>query len=252
VQLIPIPTNGLWTVNFAVTTPYNSSPNILYIGHGVLGNNTYWNGLSGGLFAYTPPSLLDDGVTPSTVNLGATNYGNGSWYGAGNLLLLDQFCYFGTTGTSFVFSNVPMGRYNLAAYLCDGPYSGRGTTITINGVSQSVTNKQDVLFMPGDNTVIYTNIVVTGGTLEMHLQPVAATSSYDPNNEGDFNGAQLQFTGPYITRITQNGTNFTLTWVGGGLIQATNVLGPWVTNTAVSPYTNPATGAMRFFRVLYQ
>ena len=133
-----------------------------------------------------------------------------------------------------------------------GPYSGRGTTITINGVSQSVTNKQDVLFMPGDNTVIYTNIVVTGGTLEMYLQPVAATSSYDPNNEGDFNGAQLQFTGPYITRITQNGTNFTLTWVGGGLIQATNVLGPWVTNTAVSPYTNPATGAMRFFRVLYQ
>ena len=227
----------------------NGGPNTNFVGHGVLGTNFYWNVLSGSLFANTPPSLLDDGQTVSGINLGATNYGNGSWYGVGNLLLLDQFCFFGTNGTSFVFSNVPNGRYNLAAYLCDGPDLNRGTTITVKGVPKSIANAQDMFFLP-DNTVIYTNLVVTNGMLEMHLQPYDVPL-HPPNTEGDFNGAQLELitAGPRPYPPVWNGTNLTLTWVGGGLQESTNVLGPWVTNPGVSPFTFTPTGYMQFFRV---
>jgi hypothetical protein len=255
VTMIPV-TNwnkGLWTVNFDVPTSANSGPNTNYVGRGVLGTNTYWNGLSGSYFASTPPSLLDDGVTPCPVNLGATNWNNGKFYNAGNNLLLDQYMNYGTNGTSMVFTDVPDGRYSLAVYLTDaGPepnYADRGATVTVQGVAKSVVNAQDVSFLP-DNTVIYTNLLVTNGILEMHLQP-NDSPLHTPNTEGDFDGAQLELitAGPALTGITQKGTNFTLSWVGGGLYQATNLTGPWFTNTASSPFTNPATGAVRFFRI---
>ena len=243
---------GLWTVNFGVPTSNNSGPDTNYVGRGVLGTNFYWNVLSGGLFANTPPSLLDDGQTVSGINLGATNYGNGSWYGIGNLLLLDQFCFFGTNGTSFVFSNVPNGRYNLAAYLCDGPDLNRATTITVKGVPISIANAQDMFFLP-DNTVIYTNLVVTNGMLEMHLQPYDVPL-HPPNTEGDFNGAQLELLqyGPAILSLTNKSTNFVLTYVGGKLLEATNITGPWTTNTAVpsGAVTINPTGQMKFYRVM--
>ena len=48
-------------------------------------------------------------------------------------------------------------------------YTNRGTAVTVKGVTQSVTNTSgDTAFLP-DNTVIYTNLVVTNGMLEMHL-----------------------------------------------------------------------------------
>jgi hypothetical protein len=38
------------------------------------------------------------------------------------------------------------------------------------------------------------------------------------------------------------------TWPYGTLVESTNVLGPWTTVTATSPYTNDLTGAQKFFR----
>jgi hypothetical protein len=41
-----------------------------------------------------------------------------------------------------------------------------------------------------------------------------------------------------------------LTWTnGGGLLEATNVSGPWITNTHTSPYTFSPTGAQKFYRI---
>ena len=248
---------GLWTVNFAVPTTSNGGPGTNFVGHGVLGTNyTYWNALRGGNFANTPPSLLDDGVTRCPVNLGATNSGNGSWYNAGSDLLLDQYMNFGVNGTSMLFTSVPNGKYNLAVYMIDaGPqpgYADRGTTVTVQGASHSITNAQDVSLLP-DNTVIYTNLVVTNGMLEMHLQPYD-TPLHTPNTEGDFNGAQLQLLqyGPSILSLTNKSTNFVLTYVGGKLLEATNITGPWTTNTAVpsGAVTINPTGQIKFYRVM--
>ena len=44
----------------------------------------------------------------------------------------------------------------------------------------------------------------------------------------------------------------TLTWPQGTLLQATNVTGPWITNTATSPYIVGTTNARMFFRVQVQ
>ena len=68
----------------------------------------------------------------------------------------------------FVFHNVPTGEYNLALYGCVGAYVDRGITFIVNGVSQSVTNVQDVSLLP-DNTVIYTNLLVLNGSLEVDM-----------------------------------------------------------------------------------
>jgi hypothetical protein len=46
-----------------------------------------------------------------------------------------------------------------------------------------------------------------------------------------------------------NGGQLVLTWSWGTLLEATNVLGPWTTNPATSPFTNPMTLRADFFKV---
>ncbi len=245
---------GLWTVNFAVKPP-NSAP---YHGYGVLGTNTYWNALSGSQFTNTPPSLLDDGVTISGINRGV-NFGAAPIYmgfpaesvGTNNALL-DTYCSFVSAGAAFAFTSVPNGTYNLALYGIDGANADLGTTFTVNGVSQSVTNAQDLVFLP-DNTVIYTNVVVTNGTLAVTMVPIPRQACPPWGCPGAFNGAQLELIkwGPNIISITNKGTNLILTYVGGLLLESTNVLGPWKTNTTAGSGAvaiNP-TGAMKFYVV---
>jgi hypothetical protein len=253
VTLLPVPTNGLWTVNFAITHTAHGATGLPYVGRGVLGTNTYWNALTGSQFNNTPPSLRDDGVTVSGINFGSTGY-PGYFSSAAdwptNNLLLDTYSNFGTNGLAFVFTSIPNGKYNLALYGTDGAYADRGTTFTVNGVSQSTTNAQADFFSP-DNTVIYANVVVSNRSLEVDMIPTPVVPTHNPNTEGDFNGAQIQLVkpAPYVTGITNNGSQLTLSWTAGGLMEATNVFGPWVTNTAASPYTFTPTGSMKFYRI---
>jgi hypothetical protein len=44
--------------------------------------------------------------------------------------------------------------------------------------------------------------------------------------------------------------SLTLSWSAGTLLEATNLLGPWVTNTAPSPYTVAPTNSHEFFKVV--
>jgi hypothetical protein len=258
VTVIPINrfTNG-WTVNFNAMSGNNLGPNVPYAGHGILGNGTYWNGVSGGNFANTQPSRWDDGITPCPITVSATNF-NGSWSSGPPFdnVLLDEYMKFGTNGTAIIFTNVPPGRYNLALYGICGSYANRGTTFTVQGVSQSVINAQDTLLKP-DNTVFYTNLLVTSGTLEVDMAPgntpAQAPDAYGRYTEGDLAGAQLQVvTGPVLVSMTNNlGMGFALTYFGGYVLQSTNMAGPWTTNTTVGQGTitiNP-TGTAKFYRV---
>lgn len=57
--------------------------------------------------------------------------------------------------------------------------------------------------------------------------------------------------GPQTLHIAPSGANVVLTWQTGTLLESTNVLGPWTTNsTATTPYTIPATNKETFFRLL--
>jgi hypothetical protein len=259
VTVLPVSryTNG-WTVNFNCQSSGGGAPNAPFVGHGLLGNGTYWNGLMGNKnFTSVPPSLWDDGVTPCPISLGPTNYGLGN-YGSGapwDNVLLDQYVNFGTNGVAMVFKDVPVGRYNLALYGICGSYANRGTIFTVQGVSQAVTNAQDTYFLP-DNTVVYSNLLVTSGSLEVDMQPgwVAADieTLVSTNTEGDFNGAQLQFvSGPLLVSMTNRlGTNV-LTYMGGFVLQSTNMTGPWTTNTTVGmgSITIMPTNFQKFFKV---
>lgn len=58
--------------------------------------------------------------------------------------------------------------------------------------------------------------------------------------------------GPVTLNVARSGNQLTLSWPQGTLLQATNLAGPWVTNTASSPYTTTPTGAMMFYRIRVQ
>jgi hypothetical protein len=54
---------------------------------------------------------------------------------------------------------------------------------------------------------------------------------------------------PPALSITPVGSGSQVRWTGGALLQATNLLGPWITNTAAtSPYTVSPTNPQQFFR----
>jgi hypothetical protein len=58
---------------------------------------------------------------------------------------------------------------------------------------------------------------------------------------------------PVSIILTNNGNDFQITWPQGVLLEATNVTGPWTTNsTATSPFTNSPTMPQQFYRVRVQ
>ena len=255
---------GLWTVNFAVATTSHGGPGTPYVGRGLLGTNTYWNALGGNPFE-NATSLRDDGSTHSGVMIGVTNASVGTFSSLGDdspmdNALLDQYAQIVDTvnGMNFFFTQVPNGRYNLALYGCTAAYADRGAGFTVytNGVSagtQWITNKQDTYFLPYDNAVVYTNLVVTNGMLQVNESIALATPAHTSSTEADFNGAQLELItyGPNVLSLTNSGTNLVLTYAGGFVLQSTNVTGPWTTNTTVGAgaVTINPTGQLKFYRV---
>jgi uncharacterized protein YjdB len=67
---------------------------------------------------------------------------------------------------------------------------------------------------------------------------------------GIYNGVWIP-AGPQTIRITHSGSNVVLSWGTGTLLESTNLLGPWTTNSAaVSGYSVPATNTTQFFKLL--
>jgi hypothetical protein len=126
-------------------------------------------------------------------------------------------------------------------------------TVYTNGLvagTASMTNLQDVLFLPNDNTAVFTNLLVLNSSLEVDMVYLPCPANTNAlSGECEFNGAQLQLL-KYAPQVTNmNMTTHSLGWVSGGLFRSTNVLGPWVTNPGVSPITFTPTGYMQFYRV---
>ena len=82
------------------------------------------------------------------------------------------------------------------------------------------------------------------------LSPDVFNQAFTPAQvQGLYNGTYVL--GPQYIQITPSGTHAVLTWQTGTLLQSTNVLGPWTTNsTASSPYLVPETNKASFFRLL--
>jgi hypothetical protein len=95
-------------------------------------------------------------------------------------------------------TQVPNGIYNLACYGIDGSFGDRGTTFVVNGANGVVSNSTvnasggDTVLLPGVNTVIFTNIQVSGGTLDIDCPATSPVPTHNPNTENDINAIQVQ------------------------------------------------------------
>jgi hypothetical protein len=264
---IPSYNLGKWTMNFAIVSLNGGGTGTAYTGRGVLGatlSSYYWNVLnpySGQVINVT--ANRDDGVATNSgivfKSQAGINVGNNSSLSLRptNNVLLDTYAQvFGssTNPTPFVFSNIPNGKYNLALYGCVGNWLDRAIQFTVltNGVvagTAAMTNLQDTVFLPNDNTAVFTNLIVNNQRLEVDINFLPCPLHTNTvSGEAEFNGAQLEML-TYGLNIGVMSNQF-LAWTGGGLYTATNVTGPWVTNPGVSPLllTN-RTEAKRFYKV---
>jgi hypothetical protein len=176
---------------------------------------------------------------------------------------LDQMvqCYSFTNGLQF--HGVPNGTYNVCFYGCDGTFADRGTTFVVhdslNGDQSAATvNASPIVpLQQGNNFVVFSNVHVSGGTLNVDVLPTPVVPKYNPNGEADFNGAQIQLVSldavqpPVTLSATFNGTNLSLTWPQGILQSSTNLLGPWTPVFTSSPATVPVsnTNSVQLYRV---
>ena len=285
---LPATPAGLWTVNFQVTNNvlnYTTGAGVgHYVGRGILGTGMYWNILPDTAGAFNAVAridsvsdLQDDGTTHSGIY--CTLF-NGAGFGSATAVLptssdignlLYQWVTIGTTPTNALqFHGVPDGTYNLAVYGIDGTWADRGTTFVVHDALNGDQTKGTVNASPaaplaeGLNFVVFTNVHVSGGTLNVDVGPTSPVPTHDPNPEADINGAQLQLVSldvpaPTVTLDMQytatngptNGT-LTLTWPQGILETTTNLLSPWTLIYVPSPFTVTTTNGAQFYRVKVQ
>jgi hypothetical protein len=131
------------------------------------------------------------------------------------------------------------------------PVSFSGTFASTNYYLQGTTNLVALhpLLLNGLNSSYLGGFIKSG--ISRRLRPLLAagvalynTALSESQLQAMF-GAAVGMTGSFppvfignpVITTGPNGSQFVLTWSFGTLLQATNVLGPWTTNPATSPYT---------------
>ncbi|HEY5913859.1 MAG TPA: LamG-like jellyroll fold domain-containing protein [Verrucomicrobiae bacterium] len=191
VALAAFTAQAQFTANFQWNSSEGGAVDI-YTGAGVsgFGAGAFWNTVPGpnswrpGTYSSTN-SLADDGVTDTGISW--TLVTGGSWsYPSGGIALLNS--YANSYGSqTFTFNAVPDGTYNLVLFGLPGAHSAAGTTFTVDGASQAIVEPKNVntSFLLNTNYVVFSNLVVTGGSLSGTWGPTSG-------GEGHLNGAQLQ------------------------------------------------------------
>jgi len=256
-----VPTDGIWTANFQLTNGSGDGFVGLgsYTGRGVLGTGTFWNPIPDTASAFTGGNwtntldFRDDGVTHTgiyaSINGGGFTSATSPTPSGSIATLLDQYCQ---AYGNLTLTGVPDGVYNMVFYGIDASFANASLTVAVNGANGTQTltavNQQDKHFSPGDNTLLFSNVEIDGGTLTTAM-------SHTVGNNTPFNGVQLQLVS-YDSSIsdislsaTVNNNTITFTWPEGVLQSATNVTGPWTTIATPPPYSVTTTGARQFFRL---
>jgi hypothetical protein len=113
-------------------------------------------------------------------------------------------------------------------------------------------NAQNAFFAPGDNSYVFDNVQVSGGTLTVSF---SGSTSVDAGGNGAFNGAQLQLVGyagdvgSQVLSESTSGNQLTLTWAEGVLQTAPSLTGPWTDLNVASPTIVTMTNQAEFFRL---
>jgi hypothetical protein len=97
-------------------------------------------------------------------------------------------------------------------------------------------------FAMGDNVYVVGTFVAT--------DTFQAITENEADGHGYMSTVVVRAVSPTPTlSIQRAGSNLQVDYADGILLEATNVTGPWTTNTSTTPYTFAPTGAKRFFRV---
>ena len=216
-----------------------------YSGQGAYSDpgHDYWNAFVNN--DTTSTGFMSDGVTPSPITLtdaspGSYNPGQGA---QGTVAGLESpFANNNGNGSTVTdtLNDVPAGTYNLFLYgkNDDAGDANRGTTFTTSvGTksygTKSTVNSMTTSFTRGNDFVEFTNIVVgAGGVITFTYGPnQAATATFNPQNEGDFNGLQIVSLSLSTTLATATNSNAT------GIQAASATLGGAVLTTGGYPPT---------------
>jgi hypothetical protein len=68
----------------------------------------------------------------------------------------------------------------------------------------------------------------------------------------DINALYAGLPAQVMVNLARSGNRLVLTWPRGTLLEATNIIGPWVTNNAASPYTNSPSDEVKFYKIQVQ
>jgi len=127
-----------------------------------------------------------------------------------------------------------------------------------NGISSSmVANSNGIMGFAGTTMIGCDPFDSSGRNFNGIVDEVAVFSQSLSQNQLSTLYAAAQTilpSGSVVLTNTWNGTSLTLTWPGSGaLLQATNVAGPWTTNSgATSPFIITPSGPQMFYRIKIQ
>lgn len=223
------------TVNFQyISTSGNTGGVLPYTGTGIPGfsTGTYWNPVNAANNSSQIPTYADDGVTQSGASMTITRNGGWAYANPGPIMLLEAAPEArGTTPQNFTFT-LANGIYNIVLYACNGSEAGTAqsssaTIFNINGVIKTTVATTDQSFIEGNNYVVYTNVVVTTGSLSGTYASGAGVTF------GNLNGAQLKYLGtvnttPPVITTQVSGGQLIISWPGhaGWTLQSqTNSIG---------------------------
>jgi hypothetical protein len=190
---------------------------------------TYQTNGSGGVAGYSSPSATLFGDTLVIQGLPWDGSARG---GLAGIIITDKPIISNqpqSTGTVYTG-----GSLNLIGLSAVGAsplnYQWRKNGVNISGGGSTYTKAGVVAGDAGNYSVVVTN---TYGSVTSSIVSITVVT-------------------PPSVSLSQSGGNVTLTWPSGSLLEATNMLGPWTTNVATSPFTFTPTGPMKFYRLQLQ
>jgi hypothetical protein len=224
-----------------------------YQGPGVLGTLAdEWNHVDVSATAATNSNipLFNSTGAPTTVELSYTP-GTATFIQSSQVIpLLTQYLE-STTNTVVTLSGLqPNSAYNLVVYSCGGTYQGGIVTGAVNATAAGGPNlvADTGGFTNGINYVQNQSAVSDGsGNLTFSVAPLMG-STYSAWDGLQITPSTVAL--PVISIQAISGGQLQVNWSGGQgvLLESTNLLGPWTTNTVTSPYVFTPAGPMEFFR----
>jgi hypothetical protein len=249
VNVVPDPAQTM--IDVQVIDAFNGG--YFYQGPGVLGTLAdEWNHVDVSATATTNSNirLFDSTGAPTAVEL-SYNPGTATFIQSSQVNpLLTQYLE-STTNTVVTLSGLqPSSAYNLVVYSCGGTFQGGIVTGAVNGTATGGPNLVSDTggFTNGVNYVQNQTAMSDGsGNLTFSVAPLMG-STYSA-----WDGLQITAStasAPTLSLQTISGGQLQVSWSGGlgVLLESTNLLGPWTTNTVASPYTFTPTGPEEFFR----